>query len=170
MVAGLYNSWHLSKFPLHLCPCIQVAIYVTGFAKTLHVCATWRFFTNPVTYMLIATSRHNNKTGIDKQVCFYRWLVVNPVKSWRTIIDPVRPFRGINRVAWGPILSHCTSAQLMVWSGLLWPSVWPAVHSLVACVYWHHSTPYHLPTPLCVAFVILQATFKMSLKTTQSNQ
>jgi len=28
-------------------------------------------------------------------------------------------------VAWGPFLLHCTSA----WSGLLWPSVWPTVHT-----------------------------------------
>jgi len=52
-----------------------------------------------------------------------------PVKSWRTIIDPVRPLRSINRVAWGPILSLCTSAQIIVLSRVLWPSVWPTVHT-----------------------------------------
>jgi len=38
-------------------------------------------------------------------------------------MDPVRPLRGINRVAWDPILSHCTTAQIIVWSGLLWTSI-----------------------------------------------
>jgi len=51
-----------------------------------------------------ALSRYNIKTAIDKQVCFYRWPVVDPVKTRRTIIDPARPLKGINRVAWGPIL------------------------------------------------------------------
>jgi len=77
-----------------------------------------------------ALSRHSNKTAIDKQVYFYRLPFVNPVRSRRTIIDPVRPLRGINRVAWDPFLFHCTSAQLVVWSRLLWPSVWPTVHTI----------------------------------------
>jgi len=105
-------------------------IYVTGFAKTLHVCT--RIEIHFIAYCnshTCALFRHNNKAGIDKLVCFYRQPVFDPVKSWRTIMDPVRPLRGINRVAWGPILSHCMPAQLMVWSGLLWPSVWPTVHT-----------------------------------------
>jgi len=105
--------------------------YVTEFAKTLHIHT--RIEIHFVAYFnshTSALSRHrNNKTGIDKQVCFYRWPVVDPVKWRRTIIDPVRPLRGINGVAWGPILSHCMSAWLVVWSGLLWPSVWPTVHT-----------------------------------------
>jgi len=60
----------------------------------------------------------DNKTGIDEQVCFYRRPVFDPVKSRRTIMDPVRLLRGINGVAWGPILSHCTAARLVVWWGL----------------------------------------------------
>jgi len=105
-------------------------MFVTGFAKTLHVHTRIQIhfiaYCNSHTHAL---SRHNNKTGIDKQVCFYRWPVVNSVKSWRTIIDSVRPLRGINRVAWGLILSHCMSARLVVWLGLLWPYVWSTVHT-----------------------------------------
>jgi len=103
---------------------------VTGFVKTLHVCT--RIEIHFIVYCNSHTcelSRHNNKTGIDKQVCFYRQPVFDLVKSWRTIINPVRPLRGINRVAWVLILSHCTSARFVVWSGLLWPSVWPTVHT-----------------------------------------
>jgi len=89
--------------------------YVTGFEKTVHVHTRIEIhliaYCNSHTHAL---SRHNNKTGIDKQVCFYRWPVIDPVKSRRTITDPVRLLRGINRVVWGPILSHCMSARLMV--------------------------------------------------------
>jgi len=88
---------------------------VTGFEKPIHV--RTRIEIHFISYCNSHTgtlSRHNNKTGIDKQVCFYKRLVVDPVKSQRTIIDPVRTLRGINRVAWGPILSHCMSAQIVV--------------------------------------------------------
>jgi len=103
---------------------------VTGFAKILHACTKIEIhFIAYCNSHTRALSKYNNKTGIDKQVCFYRRPVVNLFKSGRTIIDPVRPFRGINRVAWGPILSHCTFAWFVVWSGLLWPSVWPTVHT-----------------------------------------
>jgi len=74
---------------------------VTGFVKTLHVCTRIQIhfiaYCNSHTCVL---SRHNKKTGIDKQACFYGWPVVDPVKSRRTIIDPVRTLRGINTVAW----------------------------------------------------------------------
>jgi len=104
--------------------------YVTGFVKTLHVCKRIEIhfiaYCNSHTHAL---SKHNNKTGIDKQVCFYRQPVFDPVKSQRTIIDPMRLLRCINRVAWGPILSQCMPARLMLWSGLLWPSVWSSVHT-----------------------------------------
>jgi len=101
-----------------------------------------------------ALSRHSNKIVIDKQVCFYRRPIFDPVKSQRTITDPVRPLRGINRVVWGPILFHYASTQLMVWTGLLWPYVWLIVH-IFGCLclmvlLTHHWTPSpypHLPTP-----------------------
>jgi len=141
---------------------------VTGFTKTLHVCT--RIEIHFIAYCnshTCALSTHNNKTGIDKQVCFYRRLVVDTFKSQGTIMYPVRPLRGINRVAWGLILSHCMFAQLVVLSGLLWPSVWPTVHTTWSPVSKGIVNP---PTPLYVAFVILQAVFKMSLKTSRSNQ
>jgi len=109
---------------------------VTGFEKIVHVCT--RIEINLIAYCnshTSALSRHNNKTGVDKQVCFYRWPVIDPVKSRRTIMDPVRPLRDINRVACGPILSYCTSAKLVIWSGLLWPSVWLTVHITWSPVY-----------------------------------
>jgi len=93
-----------------------IYIIVTGFAKTLHVCT--RIEIHFIAYCnshTRALSRHNNKTGIHKQVCFYRRPIIDPVKSRKTIIDPVRPLRGINRVAWSQIMSHCTSARLMIW-------------------------------------------------------
>jgi len=86
---------------------------VTGFVKTLHVCTRIEIhfivYCKSYTHVL---SRHNDKTGIDKQVCFYRRPVVDPVKSWRTIIDPVRLLWDINRVAWVqicPIIHLCGS-------------------------------------------------------------
>jgi len=104
--------------------------YLTEFAKIFHVCTNIEIhFTTYVNSHTCALCRHNNKTGIDKQVCFYRWPVFDSVKIRTTIIDPVRPLRGINRVAWGPIQFHCVSARLVIWSGLLWPSVWPTVHT-----------------------------------------
>jgi len=139
---------------------------VIGFAKTLQV--RTRIEIHFIAYCnshTRALSRHNNKTGIDKQVCFYRRPVFDPVKSRRNIMDPVRLLRGINRVAWGPILSHCTSAWLMVWWGLLWPSVWPTVHTTWSpvsdSIVNPHTlpTPFLPPTPLFVASVIFQALF-----------
>jgi len=103
--------------------------YVTGFAKTFHVHTRIEIhfiaYYNSHTHAIF---RHNNKIGIDKH------LLLHPVKSWRTIIDPVRPLWGINWVAWGPILFLCMSTWLMVWSGLLWPSVWPTVHTIWSLV------------------------------------
>jgi len=83
--------------------------------------------------------RHSDTIAIDKKVCFYRQLFADPIKPHRTKTDPVGPLGCINRVACGPKLFHSTSALLVVWSGPLWPSVWPMhyVHNLVSCVYWH---------------------------------
>jgi len=55
---------------------------MTGFAKTPQV--RTRIETHFIAYCnshTRALSRHNNKTGIDKQVCFYRWPVFDPIKS-----------------------------------------------------------------------------------------
>jgi len=79
-----------------------------------------------------ALYRHSDKTAIDMQVCFYKRLFGDSVKSQRTKTDPVGPLRGINGVVWGPILFHCTSAWFMVRGQgrrLLWTSVWPAGHT-----------------------------------------
>jgi len=110
--------------------CVCTHAYVTRFVKTLHIWTRFEIhFNSYCNSHTCAQSRHNNETSIDKQVCFYRRLVVNSDKSRRTIIDSVRTLRGINGVAWSPILFHCTSARLVVLSGLLWPSVWPTVHT-----------------------------------------
>jgi len=140
---------------------------VTGFVKTIHVCTRIEIhfiaYCNSHTHAL---SRHNNKTCIDKQVSFYRQPVVDPIKPWRTaIIEPVRPLRDVNGVVWGPILSHCMYAWLVVWSGLLWPSVWPAVYIWLGCLcqlasWARPSSPSPSTHPLYVAFLILQAVFK----------
>jgi len=73
-------------------------------------------------------SRHSDTIARDK-VCFYRRLFADPMKPCRTNSDPVGSLGCINRVACGPKLFHSMSALLMVWSGLLWPSVWPTVHT-----------------------------------------
>jgi len=144
---------------------------VTGFGKTfpvrtrieIHFIAYYNSHTQ-------ALSRHSDTIARDRKICFYRQLFVNPIKPHRTNIDPVGPLGCINRVACGPKLFHSTSALLVVWSGLLWPSVWPTVHTTWSPV--SESivnpptllTPTHLLTPLFVAFVIFQAVFKTSLK------
>jgi len=98
-----------------------------------------------------ALSRHSNTIAIDK-VCFYRQLFADPIKLCRTITDPMGPLGGINRVECGPKLFHFTSALLMVWSGLLWPSVWPTVHITLSAVSIGIINPptlsLHLPHPL----------------------
>jgi len=104
--------------------------YVTGFGKTvpvrtkieIHFIAYYNSHTQ-------ALSRHCDTIAMDKKVCFYRWLFADPIKPPRTNTDPVGPLGCINRVACGPKLFHSMSALLMVWSGLLWPSVWPTVHT-----------------------------------------
>jgi len=67
--------------------------------------------------------------AIDKKVCFYRWLFADPIKPHRTNTDPVKPLGCINRVTCGAKLFQLMSALLVVWSGLLWPSVWPTVYT-----------------------------------------
>jgi len=56
--------------------------YVIEFEKTIHVCT--RIEIHLIAYCnshTCALSRHNSKTGIDKQVYFYRRPVIDPVKS-----------------------------------------------------------------------------------------
>jgi len=69
---------------------------VTGFAKTLHV--RTKIEIHFITYCnshTHALSRYSNKTVIDKQVRFYRWPVVDPVKSQRiTIYRPCEALEG----------------------------------------------------------------------------
>jgi len=75
-------------------------------------------------------SRHSDTIAIDKKVCFYRRLFADPMKPCWTNSDPVRPLACISRaVACGPKLFHSMSALLVVWSGLLWASVWSTVHT-----------------------------------------
>jgi len=49
--------------------------------------------------------------------------------------------------------------------GLLWPCIWPAGHTTWSPVSTDSVDPPTFPTPLYVALVILQAVFKISLKT-----
>jgi len=60
---------------------VQV-VHVNGFVKILHVHTRIEIhfiaYRNSHTFAL---SKRNNKTGINKQVCFYRWLDVDSVKS-----------------------------------------------------------------------------------------
>jgi len=95
-----------------------------------------------------ALSRHSDTIAIDK-VCFYRWLFGDPIKPRRTNTDPVRPLGCINRVACGPKLFYSMSDLLIVWSGLLWPSVWPTVHTAWSDVSTGIITPptHHLHPP-----------------------
>jgi len=88
--------------------------------------------------------------------------------------------RVINKVAWVPCC-HAVSQYCLLgsWCGqrLLWPSVWPtgqitwlAVSTDNPPIYPSTSpllSPIH---PLYIALMILQAVFKTSLKTSQSNQ
>jgi len=73
--------------------------------------------------------RHSDTIAIDKKICFYRWLFADLIKPPKTNTDPVGPLGCINRVICGPKLLHLMSVLLVVWSGLLWPSVWPTVHT-----------------------------------------
>jgi len=103
---------------------------VTGFGKTVPVHT--RIEIHFIAYYNSHTqglSRHSDTIVIDKKVCFYRQLFANPMKPCWTNSDPVGPLGCINRVACGPKLFHSMSALLMVWSGLLWASVWPTVHT-----------------------------------------
>jgi len=109
----------------------EASIYVTGFGKTvpvrtrieIHFIAYYNSHTQ-------ALSRQSETIAIDKKVCCYRWLFANPIKPCRTITEPVGPLGYINRVACGPKLFYSTSALLVVWSVLLWPSVWPTVYTI----------------------------------------
>jgi len=103
---------------------------VTGFQKMGHVHT--RIEIHYITYNNSHTqtlTRHNNKIAINIKVCFYRWLFTNPIKPCRTNRDPVESLGCINMVVCSPKLFHSTSALFVVWSGLLWPSVWPTVYT-----------------------------------------
>jgi len=58
----------------------------------------------------------------------------NPVKPCRTNTNPVGLLGSINRVICGPKLFHLMSAWFVVCSVLLWPSVWPTVHTTWSAV------------------------------------
>jgi len=110
---------------------MQLIIYVTGFGKMVHV-RTWIeiHFIAYYNSHTQALSRHSDTIGINKKIYFCRRLFTDPIKLCRTITDPLGPLGGINRVACGPKLFHSTSALLVVWSGLLWPSFWPTVDTI----------------------------------------
>jgi len=119
-----------------------------------------------------ALSRHSNKTAIDKQVCFYRWPFVNPVKSQKTILNPVRSLRDINRVIWGPFLFHCTyvySARGMIRAAVA-ICLAHCAHNRLAVSTGIVNPPSYPHPHLNAALVILLTVFKTSLKTNQSNR
>jgi len=143
---------------------------VNGFAKAqlririeIHFIAYYNSHTQGL-------SRHSDTIAIEKKVCFYRRLFADPMKPCWTNSDPVGPLGCINRVACGPKLFHSMSALLVVWSGLLWPSVWPTVHTAWLPVSESIANLPTLPTPLFVVSVIFQALFKISLKISLSIQ
>jgi len=120
-------------------------------------------------HFIIATLKHcpdSDKIAIDKQVCFlqmaFYWLC-QVIKN-----QPMRPLRGINRVAWGLILFHCTSVRPVVWSGTTGHTTWLAVTTGSVNPLTLPLHPSHPPTHLYEALMILQAVFKMSLKTSRS--
>jgi len=147
----------------------EYSTFVTGFGKTISV--RTRIKIHFIAYYnshTQALSRHSDTIAIDKKVCFYRCLFADSIKPCMTNTDPVGPVGCTNRVACGLKLFHLMSGLLMVWSGLLWPFVWPTVHTTWLAVFIGIINP---PThSLYVALVILQAVFKTSLKISQSIQ
>jgi len=120
---------------------------VTGFGKTIPACI--RIEIHFIAYYNSHTqglSRYSHTIAVDKKVCFYIWVFADPIKPHRTNTDPVRPLGCINRVACGPKLFHSTSALLVEWSGLLWPFVWPTVHTTWSPVSESIVNPPPLPT------------------------
>jgi len=53
---------------------------------------------------------------------------------YRSNTDIVGLLRDINRMTFGSKLFHSIFAHLVVWSGLLWPSFWPTVHTTCLAV------------------------------------
>jgi len=122
---------------------------VTGFGKTIPV--RTRIEIHFIAYYNSCTqelSRHSDTIVIDKKVYFYRWLFADPIKPHRTNSNSVGPLGCINRVACSPKLFHLTSTLLMVWSGLLWSSVWPTMHTTWSPVSEGIVNPPTLPTLL----------------------
>jgi len=108
--------------------CHNITLIICG--KTIPVCI--RIEIHFIAYYNCHTqalSRHSDIVAIDKMVYFYRWLFTDPIKPHKTNTDPMGPLGYINRVACSPKLFHLTPALLVVWSGLLWPFVWPTVHT-----------------------------------------
>jgi len=131
---------------------------VTGFGKTnnihtrieIHFIAHYNSYTQTL-------SRHSDTIAM--KVCFYRWPFSDPIKPHRTNTDPMEPLGYINRVACGPKLFHSKSALLMVWSGLLWLSVWPTVHTtwsaLSTDIIDPPTFPLHTPHPLLPTHLLI---------------
>jgi len=94
--------------------------------------------------------------------------ICQPYQATQDQHRPVGPLGCINRVTCGPKLFHSTSALLVVWSGLLWPSVWPTVHTtwlpVSKSIVNPPTLPLHCPhpTPLFVAFMIFQTVLNIS--------
>jgi len=149
---------------------------------------TWRAFQNQITYvcmklyfcktwqklksiLFLNVIKHCPNTAtillyVDNKVFFNRQLFVNsanPLKSKQTL-------RGIDSVAWVP---NCLT-ECLLWSGLLWSTIWPTYIS-TGHIAWltvstgsvtlpTHPSPLptssHLPTPLYVALMMLQVVLK----------
>jgi len=111
--------------------CLLLRSNVTGFGKTNLVCTRIEIhFIAFYNSHIQALSIHSDTIAIDKMVYFYRQLFADPIKPCRTNTDPLGLLGCINRVPCGPKLFHLMSALFMVWSGLLWPSIWPTVTQL----------------------------------------
>jgi len=92
---------------------------VTGFGKM--GCVHTRIVIHFIAYYdshTQALPRHSDTIAIDKKVCFYIWLLADPIKPRRTNTDPVGSLGCINRVACGAKLFHSMSALLRsLWYG-----------------------------------------------------
>ena len=76
-----------------------------------------------------ALSRDTKHLRLDDQVCFFRRLFPDAVKSRECISWPVWPLRGINKTAWG--------AKLILTAGLAYPVSCASLgwHSTAICVW-----------------------------------
>ena len=82
---------------------------------------------------------------VDGQVCFHRWLFIDPIKPWKCTTGPMEPVNGINKDVSGPDCCKQLSRPIL-WIKTVSVTYWR--YSIAVCVLLEGIIHLQLPTYL----------------------